>query len=66
MSTYLISVILKGKMKTNEVVDYWKSNFSFKSAKEISFDLLTDKSTRKGVTRKSLVPLITGNIIRYC
>lgn len=52
-------------MKSTDVLDYWKSNFSFKGAKEISFELLADKSDKRGITRKSLALLVTGRVIRY-
>ena len=37
----------------------------YKSAKEISFELLTDKAVKKGITRKSLFLLVTGKLIRH-
>lgn len=53
-------------MKRDALFEYWKQSYSFKSAKEISYELLSDKTTKKGISRKSLVLLVTGEVIRHC
>lgn len=48
----------------HEFIDYWKNNFSFKNAKEISYDLMSEKHVNKQITRESLKPLVQGKLSR--